>query len=172
MGFKRKIRCPYCAGSPAWTWNLELRLDDLGRELRRGMLGDDFAEGTRDWPRDWKSIVSVGKLAAVTPLGAGADGRIERVGTTWRVQRPRGVETVSLVVPSARLRDWIGPARMKSTFFAVVGARPGVLRLEGHGNGHGVGMCQWGAKMMGDRGFKMAAILKFYYPDAALNKLW
>jgi SpoIID/LytB domain protein len=35
-----------------------------------------------------------------------------------------------------------------------------------------VGMCQWGAKVMGEKGFKMAEILKFYYPDAILQKMW
>jgi peptidoglycan hydrolase-like amidase len=33
-------------------------------------------------------------------------------------------------------------------------------------------MCQYGAKNMGERGFRTAGILKHYYPGAVLRKLW
>jgi peptidoglycan hydrolase-like amidase len=33
-------------------------------------------------------------------------------------------------------------------------------------------MCQLGAKFMGEKGYTSAAILKHYYPDALLQKLW
>jgi stage II sporulation protein D len=174
-GFKRKVRCPYCASSPAWNWSLEVSRDELARELRRGLQGDDFLDSgwAKSWPRDWKTIVSGGRLAMVAPIQEKGTDRIERVSTLWSVTRSAGRETVSLVIPAARLRDWLGPARLRSTFFRVASAgQSGAIKFEGHGNGHGVGMCQWGAKMMGDRGFKTASILKFYYPDAALKKLW
>jgi SpoIID/LytB domain protein len=143
------------------------------------MLSDEFVP--EKWPKDWRTIVGRGRLVGISKLakagavpveGAGSE-RAERVSALWQVTRPRGPETVALLVASARLRDWLGPSRFRSTYFTVVaGTRPGSLRFEGHGNGHGVGMCQWGAKQMGDRGFKTGAILKFYYPDAALAKLW
>lgn len=41
--------------------------------------------------------------------------------------------------------------------------------VNGRGFGHGVGMSQWGAKGMADRGFKVAEILQFYYPGTTLT---
>jgi stage II sporulation protein D len=39
---------------------------------------------------------------------------------------------------------------------------------QGHGYGHGVGMCQWGAQAMASQGYVAPAILNFYYPGAQL----
>ncbi|TDT62398.1 stage II sporulation protein D [Fonticella tunisiensis] len=39
------------------------------------------------------------------------------------------------------------------------------------GNGHGVGMSQWGAKAMADKGSKYDEILKHYYTGIAINKI-
>ena len=41
----------------------------------------------------------------------------------------------------------------------------GVVRFEGTGLGHGVGLCQYGAKAMAEAGADDAAILKKYFPD-------
>jgi stage II sporulation protein D len=43
--------------------------------------------------------------------------------------------------------------------------------FEGGGFGHGVGLSQWGAKAMADRGFKAPEILSFYYQNAELIRL-
>ena len=39
----------------------------------------------------------------------------------------------------------------------------------GPGNGHGVGMSQWGAKEMANRGFDYKQILNFYYPNTIIK---
>jgi stage II sporulation protein D len=43
------------------------------------------------------------------------------------------------------------------------GSGKGVYTVSGRGNGHNVGMSQWGARGMADRGFKYDQILKHYY---------
>lgn len=42
-------------------------------------------------------------------------------------------------------------------------------RLEGRGLGHGVGMCQWGAKEMGKRGYDYRAIIAHYYSGVQIR---
>jgi len=42
----------------------------------------------------------------------------------------------------------------------------------GRGYGHGVGMCQWGAQGMAQRGYDEATILGFYYPGAILKRAY
>lgn len=49
------------------------------------------------------------------------------------------------------------------------GVAPGTYVLDGKGWGHGLGMSQWGAKAMADRGFGYADILNFYYKGTKLE---
>lgn len=51
---------------------------------------------------------------------------------------------------------------LKSAFFSVKKVN-NKLVLDGRGYGHGVGLCQEGARVMADRGFKMEEILNFYF---------
>ena len=46
----------------------------------------------------------------------------------------------------------------------------GSVTLYGRGWGHGVGLSQWGAKAMADRGWSAEKILEFYYPGTAIQK--
>jgi stage II sporulation protein D len=46
------------------------------------------------------------------------------------------------------------------------------VTIYGGGNGHGVGMSQYGALGMAERGFTFAEILKHYYPGSELIKLY
>jgi stage II sporulation protein D len=47
----------------------------------------------------------------------------------------------------------------------------GAVRLEGRGFGHGVGLSQFGAKGMAERGYTAAQILAHYYPGAVVAEL-
>ena len=44
--------------------------------------------------------------------------------------------------------------------------------LHGKGWGHGVGLCQIGAAVMGEKGFKYDEILLFYYKNAEIKKIY
>ena len=44
--------------------------------------------------------------------------------------------------------------------------------LKGQGWGHGVGLCQIGAAVMGEKGIPYNEILEFYYPHAIITKLY
>jgi stage II sporulation protein D len=43
--------------------------------------------------------------------------------------------------------------------------------FSGVGYGHGVGLCQWGAKQRSEDGFDYREILSYYYPGAKLEKI-
>jgi SpoIID/LytB domain protein len=45
------------------------------------------------------------------------------------------------------------------------------IRFVGGGNGHGVGMCQWGARGMAEENFSYREILAFYYPGSKIKKM-
>jgi stage II sporulation protein D len=43
--------------------------------------------------------------------------------------------------------------------------------FSGRGLGHGVGLCQWGAKEIARHGFDFKSILSHYYPGTTLKKI-
>jgi stage II sporulation protein D len=73
-----------------------------------------------------------------------------------------GEETVG----SKEVRRKIGYSRIKSERFKVnINTDSGKIIFEGIGYGHGVGLSQWGAQTMAEKGFKFNEILAFYYPQ-------
>ena len=67
-------------------------------------------------------------------------------------------------------RRMLGYDTFKSTLFAVA-VDGDMARFAGRGYGHGVGMCQWGAKGMAERGYLARQILEFYYPGTTFGTL-
>lgn len=169
LGFRR-VADPYCQHSPHAHWSFDLSATQVVEALRRAGRSDqtDFAQ----WPKDWKQLLNQGRLQAIRTSGYDPSGRVEQVNLSFSLAGKIREWTMT----GAKFRLWVGPAQFKSTSFNVQLASPDgkqfAWRFSGRGNGHGVGMCQWGAKAMGDKGFKTAAILKFYYPDAQLRKFW
>jgi stage II sporulation protein D len=167
-GFKRSVRCPFCVRSPSFSWSLDLTNRELGEKLSSGVLADGSLPG---WPANWRATVKERKLTGVKILGYNHEGRVRELAATWK----SGAKTVELKFSAIRFRSWLGTTKIKSTSFSIaeqttaLGSR---WHIDGRGHGHGVGMCQWGAKVMGEKGYKMASILKHYYPDAKLFKAW
>lgn len=175
-GFKRPVKCSFCGGSPALNWQLDLTSADVAEAFRRALVSSEernprWAKG---WPRDWRMAIAGKRLVGIRAGAWDGEGRVSEVITTWALTDPRTGRNskIDLRVGGARFRDWVGPARFRSASFQVIARNEGSWRFQGRGNGHGVGMCQWGAKTMGERGFKTSAILRHYYPDAILRKLW
>ena len=54
----------------------------------------------------------------------------------------------------------------------LTGAEGELVILEGHGFGHGLGMAQYGAKAMADKGAKWQDILNHYYTDIVISKYY
>jgi stage II sporulation protein D len=139
----RPVRCEFSTGAPHYYWNLDLRVADLGDLLRR-------------------NEIDVGAVTAIE-----VSERTPSLRATW--------VTVHGTRSSARLRgnDFrriVGYDRFKSTLFAVALDGPWA-RFSGRGYGHGVGLCQWGAKGMAEQGYPAARILEHYYPGTTLGAL-
>ncbi|MEL6190260.1 MAG: SpoIID/LytB domain-containing protein, partial [Myxococcota bacterium] len=54
----------------------------------------------------------------------------------------------------------------------TVRTHQGFVEIDGHGFGHGVGMCQWGAKGMAEAGRNYREILGHYYKGAEVRRLY
>jgi stage II sporulation protein D len=67
-------------------------------------------------------------------------------------------------------RRLLGYDLLRSTNF-VVTQKEGAYQFSGLGWGHGVGLCQWGAKGMAEAGMDYPSILKYYYQDVKIGKI-
>jgi stage II sporulation protein D len=137
------VRDEFSMESPNYTWTVTLPLTVIGERLRRGGL-------------------EVGQVTRLTVLERSPSFRVARLA----VEHSRGTATLR----GADFRRLIGYDALKSTLFVPV-AHDGVVRFEGRGWGHGVGLSQFGAKGMADRGYAYPQILEHYYPGTALATL-
>jgi stage II sporulation protein D len=61
----------------------------------------------------------------------------------------------------------MNPEKIRSTLWTYFRRRDGnIYEFEGKGWGHGVGLCQWGAKGQAEHGRTYRQILSYYYPGA------
>ncbi len=71
----------------------------------------------------------------------------------------------------AEFREALGYTRIRSTWFTLE-AGEGGYRFAGAGSGHGVGMCQWGARAMAQAGYGWREILGWYYPESTVDTVY
>lgn len=72
----------------------------------------------------------------------------------------------------AEFRRIVGYDRLRSTLINEMIYEDGKFTFKGQGWGSGAGMCQWGAYAYAVQGLSAEAILKHYYANTELVKLW
>jgi stage II sporulation protein D len=104
-------------------------------------------------------------LRALHIGGRTPSGRVAQVVAAVDV----GGETKSMAMNSQEFRKIFGFEKIQSTDFKLnwLGDQ---LQVIGKGSGHGVGLCQTGAKSFAENGAGYKDILKTYYPRATLVK--
>lgn len=75
-------------------------------------------------------------------------------------------------VSGPAFRIAIGSTRLRSTKWSSVTVAGDRVTFVGSGYGHGVGMCQWGARARAERGDNFEQITKDYFPNTQLGKIW
>jgi stage II sporulation protein D len=149
-GAYRSVYCPYHRTSEsAKNWNIRIEKPQLEAALRK-MDGDLPGGLTR--------------IASLT-MGAASPGMRQK-SVILGDSNGKNVE-----IDANSFRQMIGYTRLKSTKFQVR-SEAGALQFQGVGYGHGVGMCQIGAREMALRGKSHIEILKHYYPLARLANLY
>lgn len=71
------------------------------------------------------------------------------------------------MIPAIDIRDRF---RLKSTFFVIKISGESII-IKGKGYGHGVGLCQDGARVMASRGMTFREITKFYFPGTSVTNI-
>ena len=109
---------------------------------------------------------------------AGLQGALERFtitattlgGRASEVEVRAGGATRRGAAAAFRLR--VGPSQLRSMLLGSATVEGGDLVVHGRGWGHGVGLCQMGAKTLASRGVPAEEIVHIYYPGAQLLRLW
>ncbi|MBI3553672.1 MAG: SpoIID/LytB domain-containing protein [Elusimicrobia bacterium] len=75
----------------------------------------------------------------------------------------------TMKVATNDLRQWLGPSEIRSPRISRIRKTDGGVEFIGKGSGHGVGLCQWGARVQAERGRTYEKILGFYFPGSTLS---
>ncbi len=133
--------CPFCSNSPHFNWRKNFRLKDIQDKLNQNGF-------------------NLGLIKEITILERNESGRIRRLQITTR-------DGQTAVVSGKDFRNMIGPNIIKSNNYEIV-MQGYYMDLIGKGWGHGVGLCQWGARQMALEHYSSEEILQYYYPTAEI----
>lgn len=109
-------------------------------------------------------LADVGTVRDLEIVERGPSGRATRI----RVTGSRG----SGEVHAADLRIALDPERMRSTLLEEFDVRDGRLHMRGLGFGHGVGLSQWDAYKMAKEGKSAEEILKSFFQEIEIQRVW
>ena len=118
-----------------------------------------------------RSGIDYGKIVDLVPVARGTSGRL------WKLKIV-GTKKTLTIGKELEIRRTLSPSHLYSSAFVVdkgeVGADgvPVSFTLIGSGWGHGVGLCQIGAAVMGEKGYEYDEILKHYFVDADLERMY
>jgi len=84
--------------------------------------------------------------------------------------RATRIDVLGAELSGSELRAVLGGRALRSSLFDVR-VEDGKARFLGSGAGHGVGLCQWGARELALRGRSYQQILAHYYPGTGLARL-
>lgn len=125
--------------------------------------------------RVWSASFSKEELRTTIQQKMGIDtGPIDNVAVVKR--GPSGRATVIRIgkanIPAPDLRIALGSMKMRSTLLTSLKIKDDNVFMAGKGFGHGVGLSQWGAHVMANQGKSPEQIIKYYFNDIDIVKLW
>jgi stage II sporulation protein D len=125
--------------------------------------------------KNWSASFSLAQVQAAVQEAGGEDpgpvqsAEISEKGPSGRATKIK-INEVEVSAPSLRLA--LGSTEMRSTFIEEIELGEGGLYMAGTGYGHGVGMCQWGARALAEEGQSPDEIVNYFYRDITLAKAW
>lgn len=140
------VKDPTCGNRPPTLWKFSLERSDVRQKLIAAL----------NLPAD--TNLRTLQVGARTP-----SGRVNEVIASLDVQG----KIQNLELKAQEFRRIFGFDRIQSTDFTLMWLAE-ELQVSGKGSGHGVGLCQRGAKTLAEEGMSYRDILKLYYPKAKL----
>ena len=118
-----------------------------------------------------KLNIDFGQIIDLIPIERGKSARLCQLKIV-------GTKQTLTIGKELEIRRALSPSHLYSSAFVVdkedVNAEgiPALFHIIGCGWGHGVGLCQIGAAVMGEKGYNYDQILAHYYPGADLKELY
>lgn len=142
--YLKEVPCTFCKASPYYEWEERIKERDLRNILQEKGL-------------------DLNRIKEIVITEVSSTGRAIKIAIKERRKtQPLGANNFRL---------FLGPDLLRSTLFTVSKEKNEFI-FKGHGWGHGVGMCQWGAKGMAEQGKDHREILKHYYTGAEIEKAY
>jgi len=115
-----------------------------------------------------RSGIDFGEIIDLLPIERGTSGRLIQLKIV-------GTKRTLIVGKELEIRRWLSESHLYSSAFFVEkqdekNGIPQKFILKGAGWGHGVGLCQIGAAVMGHKGYKYEEILQHYFKNVLLEK--
>ena len=138
------------------------------KELRKkaGLNQQELAELIKN-----RSGVDYGRIADLQPVARGTSGRLYKLKIV-------GEKLTRVIGKELEIRRTLSPSHLYSSAFIVERhdvdgeGYPAKFVLRGAGWGHGVGLCQIGAAVMGEQGYDYKEILLHYFINAQITTLY
>ncbi|MCL2390188.1 MAG: SpoIID/LytB domain-containing protein [Endomicrobia bacterium] len=138
------VKCGYCGNTPHSNWEVALDGDFIMKKLE-------------------SSGYKLGAIKSIKVKGTTKAGSAKEI----EIKHAKGTLTLNAYKFRLAVDAW----KIKSVTFESIKKQDGKFIFKGKGWGHKVGLCQWGAKGMGDAGKTYKKILKHYYPGTKLEKI-
>ncbi len=111
-----------------------------------------------------RSEIDFGIITDLIPIERGTSGRIVKLKIV-------GTKKTLIIGKELEIRRTLSQSHLYSSAFYVEKKQDSFV-LHGAGWGHGVGLCQIGAAVMGEKGYSYDQILLHYYVGARIEKLY
>jgi SpoIID/LytB domain protein len=144
----------------------------------------DFDQKTTDFYR-WNVVYTQDEISGIIKKRSGIDfGEIVKLEAVKRGHSSRiiklkiiGTKKTITVGKELEIRKWLSGSHLYSSAFVIDYLEieqgiPQKIVLTGAGWGHGVGLCQIGAAVMGEKGYSYKEILSHYFKEAELKKIY
>ena len=118
-----------------------------------------------------RSGMDYGNIVDLEPIARGTSGRLYKLKIV-------GTKKTLIIGKELEIRRTLSPSHLYSSAFVVekgekdANGLPSTFTLKGAGWGHGVGLCQIGAAVMGAKGYNYEQILLHYFIDAQIKELY
>jgi stage II sporulation protein D len=140
--YLKGVKCGYCAGAPHAKWG-----KTLSESFIRKQLSDN----------------NIGKIKSIQIKGKTSAGTAKKL----KITHSKGEVTLN----AYQFRIAVDAGQIKSHAFGFIKTDGDKFHFKGRGWGHKVGLCQWGAKGMAEKGKTYKEILAYFYPGTIIKKV-
>ncbi len=148
---------PYCSISPRFSWE-----ESYSEEVLLSRLYDAKLISDKNY-----------RIKNVNVNSRFESGRVNELEI---ILTDKNGKSKSVVLVGNNMRSIIkssdGKSLLRSTMFNITLQNDNSVIISGKGNGHGVGLCQWGAIGQSKQGINYSVILNHYFPGTKVKKIY